>query len=91
MIRIDFGSRFLRSLLKIKPDLSAETERRLAQIADGFGQPHAHGGLGLRKLGSKTFEARLGLHYRLVLIHRQDYLEAFDIMTHEQVRVWLKR
>lgn len=90
MIRIDFGPRFGRSLRKIRPDLTAEAERRLSQIAKNFSQSHKHGGLGLRKLQSNAYEARLGLHYRLILIHRQDCLEAFDIMTHEEVRRWLR-
>jgi hypothetical protein len=90
MIRIELGSRFLRSLGKIKPDLTDEAEKRLEQVAKEFGKPHAHGGLGLRKLEPRAYEVRLGLHYRMVLIHRKDSLEAFDIMTHEEVRQWLR-
>ena len=90
MIRIEFGPRFLRSLRKIKPDLHAAAEKRLAQVSKEFGNPHIHGGLGLRKIGEQAYEARLDLHYRIVLIHREGRLEAFDIMTHEEVRQWLR-
>ena len=90
MIRIDFGHRFLRSLRKIKPDLTAGAEQRLAQVAEEFGRPHVHGGIGLRKLGEKSYEARLDLHYRIIFIHREGRLEAFDIMTHEEIRQWLR-
>lgn len=90
MIRIELNPRFLRSLRKIRPDLTDETEKRLQQIAENFGKPHAHGGLGLRKLESRAYEARIGLHYRLVLIHQNDRLIAYDVMTHEEVRQWLR-
>jgi hypothetical protein len=90
MIRIDYGSRFLRSLRKIKPDLTTETELRLQQISENFGSPHNHAGYGLRKIGERIYEARLGLHFRIIFIHRSDRLEAFDIMTHEAVRQWLR-
>ena len=90
MIQVDLGPRFLRSLRKIKPDLTEEAEKRLGQIAKGFGSPHTHSGLGLRKLEKRNYEARIGLHYRLILIHHKDRLTAFDIMTHEEVRRWLK-
>jgi hypothetical protein len=90
MIRIDYGARFLRSLRKIKPDLTDEAEQRLRQISENFGNPHAHGGYGLRKIGERSYEARIGLHYRIAFIHRGNRLEAFDIMTHEEVRQWLR-
>ena len=90
MIRMDLGPRFLRALRRIKPDITDEAEKRLAQIAAGFGSPHTHGGLGLRKLEHRAYEARIGLHYRLLLIHETDRLTAFDVMAHEEVRRWLK-
>jgi mRNA-degrading endonuclease RelE of RelBE toxin-antitoxin system len=90
MMRVLFGNRFLRSLRKIKPDLTADAEKRLAQVAEEFGKPHVHGGIGLRKIGEKSYECRLDLHYRIVFIHRPGELEAFDIMTHEEVRQWLR-
>jgi cellobiose-specific phosphotransferase system component IIA len=90
MIRIDYGPRFLRALRQIKPNITEEAEKRLLQISQGFGNPHAHGGLGLRKLESRAYEARIGLHYRMILIHQKDCLFAYDVMTHEEVRHWLK-
>jgi len=90
MMCIDFGARFLRSLRRLRPDLTDAAEKRLEQVAAGFGKPHVHGGIGLRKIGERSYEARLDLHYRIVFIHRADRLEAFDIMTHEEVRQWLR-
>ena len=91
MIRIEFGPRFLAALRKIKPDINPEAERRLAQVSEGFGNPHTHGGFGLRKIGTRSYEARIGLHYRIVFLHRGDVLQAYDVMTHEEVRRWLRR
>src|SRR6185436_12011769 len=30
----------------------------LVELADTFGQPHSHGGIGIRKLGDRLFECR---------------------------------
>ena len=85
MIRIDYGPRLIKTLRRLGPEIHAETEKRLRQIAAGFGNPHQHGGLGLRKLGRRSYEARLSLHWRLVLVHHQDRLLAYDVMDHKEV------
>jgi mRNA-degrading endonuclease RelE of RelBE toxin-antitoxin system len=90
MIQITFSPRFIRSLRKIKPDLTDEAESLLNKVRENFGNPHAHAGTGLRKIGERSYEARIGLHYSVVFIHHATYLEAFDIMTHEEVRQWLR-
>jgi hypothetical protein len=70
--------------------MAAEVEAKLAQVAEEFGDPHRHGGLGLRKLGRRSYEARLGLGWRVIFIKEEDRLTAYDLMNHDQVRQWLK-
>jgi hypothetical protein len=90
MIKIEIGQRLIKSSRR-QPELVGELESALALIARDFGKPHQHAGLGLRKIAPRSYEARIGLHLRIVLVHLPDRLLAYDLMTHEQVRVWLKR
>ena len=90
MIRVDIGARLARTVIKLDPQTVAELEAKLARVAAQFGEAHRHGGLGLRKLGRRSYEARVGLDLRIVFIHEGDRLTAYDLMTHDQVRKWLK-
>lgn len=90
MIRVEFDQRLIKTLRKLGPEIHAETEKRLAQISDGFGNPHAHTGGGMRKVSKRTYEARVGLHWRIALVHHNDHLLAVDLMTHEEFRQWLR-
>ena len=90
MIRIEFDRRLIKTLRKLRPEILSETEARLAQIGEGFGTPHTHSGMGLRKISHRTYEARVGLHWRIALVHHQDHLLAVDLMTHEEIRRWLR-
>ena len=56
----------------------------------GFGVPHRHAGLGIRKLTPLYYECRIDLRLRIVLRLRPEGLLAYDILTHDQVRVLLK-
>jgi hypothetical protein len=57
---------------------------------NGFGDPHLHAGLGLRKIGPEYFECRIDLGWRMILWQRQDDLLAYEIMSHDEVRAWLR-
>ncbi len=54
------------------------------------GTPHRHAGLGLRKLEQRLWECRVDLQWRIVLVDDQTRLRAYDIMTHDDLRAWLK-
>jgi hypothetical protein len=89
MIRIDVHPRLVRAALKLGGKTVAEVEAKLALVAGQFGDPHRHGGLGLRKLGRRSYEARVDRDWRIVLIKEEDRLTAYDLMNHDQVRKWL--
>lgn len=68
----------------------AEVARALAQIQAGFGHPHRHTGLGIRKLAPNLFECRAELNLRLVFLARKGVL-TFDFAgDHEEVRNYLR-
>lgn len=90
MIRVFFGSRMLRALRGLTPELQGKLRQTLSAVSEDFGNPHQHAGLGLRKLGPGTWECRFDLFLRVIFIQDREGLVAFDIMTHDQVRAWLK-
>jgi hypothetical protein len=68
----------------------AEVLRALRQVQEGFGQPHLHAGLSIRKLADGLFECRAGLDLRLVFLARRGVL-TFDFAgDHDGVQNYLK-
>ena len=59
-------------------------------LEDGFGQPHRHAGLGIRRLRKGLFECRAGLQWRIVFYAEKGVLSAYDVMTHDEVKAWLR-
>ena len=90
MIRVDVGPRLSRSARKLGDQITTEVEEKLTLISRHFGQPHRHSSLGLRKLGRRSYEARVSRGLRIVFIREPDRLTAYDLMDHLQVRQWLK-
>lgn len=62
----------------------------LSALQDGFGRPHLHSGLGIRRLHKDLFECRAGSHWRVVFFAEKGVLTAYDVMTHGQVKAWLR-
>jgi mRNA-degrading endonuclease RelE of RelBE toxin-antitoxin system len=90
MIKIEVSPRMIKTLRKLGEEYFVQAEQKLLLIGADFGNPHAHSGLGLRKIGRNSYEARIGLQWRIVLIHEKDRLLAFDVLNHDGVRQWLK-
>ena len=90
MIRVFVGPRLSRSARKLGAQVIAEVEEKLGQVSRQFGDPHRHSGLGLRKLGRCSYEARVGRDWRIVFIRYPERLIAYDLMDHQQVIQWLK-
>jgi hypothetical protein len=60
----------LHRLRELPKSERAECLLVLCELAEGFGRPHAHSGLGIRKLGNKLFERRAGLALRCIFQDR---------------------
>lgn len=58
----------------------------ITAVRDGFGAPHLHSGLGIRRLRDSLFECRIGLKLRLVFDAEPGVLSFTDIGTHNQIR-----
>jgi len=67
-----------------------EVLRALRQVQDGFGYPHRHAGLSIRKLAHGVFECRTDLKLRLVFLANKGRL-TFDFAgNHDEVEQYLK-
>jgi hypothetical protein len=55
-----------------------------------FGQPHRHGGLGIRRLHSDLFECRLGIRLRVLFFAQPGLLIFVELGNHDDVRRFLK-
>ena len=64
MISVELSKRFKKIVREAGRE--AEVSAALKLVAEGFGNPHAHTGLAIRKLGKHLYECRTGLAWRLV-------------------------
>ncbi len=63
----------------------------LCELAEAFGRPHVHSGLGIRKLGEKLFECRGSLALRFLFQNRPDSLFVSFLGNHDEVKALLRR
>jgi hypothetical protein len=68
-----------------------EIDACLKALQAGFGKPHLHSGLGLRRLSPRIFEFRVsrGLQVVFAFLKPRTFQLAMT-GTHDQVRAWLK-
>lgn len=88
MISIELSKRFR----KVVRDAGREAEVTLALklVIEGFGNPHAHTGLSIRKLGSRLYECRTSLAWRLIFEAKKGIL-SFDFAgDHDEVQKYLR-
>ena len=88
MISVELSKRFK----KIVRAAGRETEvsAALKLVVEGFGNPHAHTGLSIRKLGKNLYECRTSLSWRLVFLAEKGIL-TFDFAgDHDEVQNYLR-
>ena len=90
MIEVLLSERIKRTAEKLPPDLREKASGAIARVAEAFGDPHQHRGLGLRKLARRSYEIRVHLQWRVVFIHDGTSLIAYDVMNHDEVALWLR-
>ena len=80
----------LKRLKQLEKAERVECLLALVELADAFGQPHSHGGIGIRKLGDGLFECRGSLALRFVFENRSEGLFVFFLGDHAEVRRLLR-
>ena len=88
MISVELSRRFKKIVRAAGRE--AEVLAALKLVIEGFGNPHAHSGLSIRKLGKNLYECRTGLSWRLVFFAEKGIL-TFDFAgDHDEVRSYLR-
>ena len=81
----------LKRLGELPKSEKVECLLALCELAEGFGRPHVHGGLGIRKLGERLFECRGTLGLRFVFQDRPTDLFVAFLGSHDEVGALLRR
>ena len=89
-MRIDIHPHLRKRVAKFSAADREQIAASLQTLADGFGNPHLHSGLGIRRLRKDLFECRAGLHWRVVFFAEKSVLTAYDVMTYDQIKKWLR-
>ena len=88
MISVELSKRFKKIVREAGRE--AEVSAALRLVLAGFGRPHVHSGLGIRKLGKHLYECRTGLAWRLIFEARKGVL-TFDFAgDHDEVQNYLR-
>jgi hypothetical protein len=89
-MKIELHPRFRKSVGKLSATERELVAGSLNALHDGFGFPHLHSGLGIRRLRKDLFECRAGLHWRIVFFAEKGVITAYDVMTHDEINTWLR-
>ena len=81
----------IRRLRALPKSEKVECLLALCDLVDGFGQPHVHSGLGIRKLGGKLFECRGNRGLRFLFQDRGAELYISFLGNHDEIRTLLRR
>ncbi len=88
MISIELSKQFKKIVREAQRE--AEVSATLKAVMVGFGNPHAHTGLAIRKLGKHLYECRTELAWRLIFEARKGGL-VFDFAgNHDDVQNYLR-
>jgi mRNA-degrading endonuclease YafQ of YafQ-DinJ toxin-antitoxin module len=89
-VRLVLLPSFDRAVSKLSLEQRARVEAALQAVRSAYGSPHAHGGIGVRKLYAGLFECRAGLGLRLVFRAVPGELRFAFVGTHDQVARYLE-
>jgi hypothetical protein len=80
----------LRRLRELPKSERADCLLALCELIESFGQPHAHSGLGIRKLGNKLFECRASIALRFIFQDRSTDLFVSFLGNHDEIKALLR-
>jgi hypothetical protein len=88
MISVELSKRF-RKIVR-EAGRESEVTAALKLVVAGFGNPHAHTGLSIRKLGKNLYECRTGLAWRLIFEAKKGVLNFDFAGDHDEVQKFLR-
>ena len=80
----------MRRLRNLPKNERTECLLPLCELPEAFGRPHAHTGLGIRKLGDKIFECRGNVALRFIFQDRPSELFVCFLGNHDEVKALLR-
>jgi mRNA-degrading endonuclease RelE of RelBE toxin-antitoxin system len=90
-MKVALTERFQRAARDLDDNQRAVVFDALLALPRVIGDPHAHAGLGIRKLhASGIWEARVGLELRLVFALQPGLLTPVTVGRHDEVRRFLR-
>ena len=90
-MKVALTERFRRAADDLDDRQRAVVFDALLALPRALGDPHAHAGLGIRKLhASGIWEARVGLELRLVFAVQPGLLTLVTVGRHDEVRRFLR-
>jgi hypothetical protein len=90
-LQIDLSQPFRAAVRRLPKTRRRQIARAIDAARDGFGSPHLHAGLGIRRLRRNYFECRVSLHIRLVFRAYPGVLLFLTAGDHDHVRDFLKK
>lgn len=90
MLRVTAEKSVSLALAGLAPDKQAAVLAALRRLPTVFGRPHAHAGLGLRQLRRGVYEARIGLHIRVLFERDGELLVIKMFGNHAAIRRYLR-
>jgi len=88
MISVELTRRFRKIVRGARREREVAATLKLVQ--EGFGNPHVHAGISIRKLHKRLYECRTGLAWRLVFEAGKGVL-TFDFAgDHDEVQNYLR-
>jgi len=88
MISVELTNRF-KGIVR-EAGREEEVSATLRAVREGFGNPHRHAGISVRKLGKRLYECRTGLAWRLVFEAREGLLIFEFAGDHDEVQNYLR-
>jgi mRNA-degrading endonuclease YafQ of YafQ-DinJ toxin-antitoxin module len=89
-LRIELTPELKTAIRRLPKQQRKQIGEVITAVRDGFGTPHLHSGLGIRRLRDSLFECRVGLKLRLVFDAEPGVLSFSDLGTHDQIRQIIK-
>jgi mRNA-degrading endonuclease YafQ of YafQ-DinJ toxin-antitoxin module len=90
-MRVLLSERFQRDVRELDDEQRRAVFDAILGLARAMGDPHAHAGLGIRKLHrSGIWEARVGLGLRMVFGLEPNLLALVRVGSHDDVRRYLR-
>lgn len=85
-LRIELSPQLRAAIRKLPKRQRKQIGAIITAVRDGFGTPHLHSGLGIRRLRDTLFECRVGLKLRLIFNAEPGVLAFNDLGSHDEVR-----